>query len=78
VWGNVETVSTAPVWTSTNFGINIDQAEPRRRNRRRQVSDLHPGFDSTGDYGRIHYVVNSGSGWTDEALNAYTMTRRWP
>src|SRR5574341_1237230 len=25
VWGSVETVSAAPVWTSTNFGINIDQ-----------------------------------------------------
>ena len=29
-------------------------------------------FDSTGDYGRIHYVVNNGSGWTDTTLPNYT------
>jgi len=73
VWGDVETVSTAPVWTSTNFGINIDQG-PSLVVGTDGVKHLTyiQDFDGTGDYGRIHYVVNSGSGWTDEALNAYT------
>ena len=30
-------------------------------------------FDgSVGDYGRIHYVTDTGSGWVDQALNAFT------
>ena len=73
VWGNVETVSTAPVWTSTNFGINIDQG-PSLVVGTDGVKHLAyiEDFDSTGNYGRIHYVVNDGSGWTDGALNAYS------
>ena len=73
MWGNVETVSTAPVWTSTNFGINIDQGPSLvvGTNGAKHLAYIQD-FDSTGDYGRIHYVVNSGAGWTDEALNAYT------
>lgn len=76
VWSSIiETVSTAPVWTSPNNGINIDQGP-----------SLVIGSDGTKhltyiedyritapfDYGRIHYVTNNGSGWVDQALNAYS------
>ena len=73
VWGSVETVSTAPVWTSTNFGINIDQG-PSLVIAGDDVKHLiyMENTDSSGDYGRVHYVVNSGSGWTDQALGIYT------
>ncbi len=74
-WDDIETVSTAPVWTSPNAGINIDQGP-----------SLLIGPDGTKhltyienwvitepyDYGRIHYAANPGTGWTDQALDAYS------
>lgn len=75
IWGSVETVSSAPVWTSTSSGINVDQGP-----------SLIIGTDGTKylayienwrvsipyDYGRIHYVTNNGSGWTDQYIGSYT------
>jgi hypothetical protein len=73
-WGNVETASTATVWTSTDNGINIDQGpslliDSSGTKRMVYIEE----FDSSiGDYGRIHYVTNSGSGWNDQGLNAFS------
>jgi hypothetical protein len=72
-WGSIETVSTAPVWTSTFFGINIDQGPSLLIDSGGTKHLVYiENWDSTGSYGRLHYVVNSGSGWTDTALNSYT------
>jgi hypothetical protein len=74
-WGSLETVSNAPVWTSTSSGINIDQGP-----------SLVIGPDGTKyltyienwrvtapyDYGRVHYVTNNGSGWSDQYIGSYT------
>lgn len=73
-WGSIETVSTAKVWTSTSSGINIDQGPSIviDKNGTKHLAYME-GYDSTNDYGRIHYVVNSGGGWVDTAIpNAYT------
>ena len=74
-WGNVETVSAAPVWTSTDFGINIDQGPslivgPDGTKHLTYIEDWK--LTSPYDYGQIHYVTNGGSGWVDQALNVYT------
>ncbi len=72
-WGSIQSASTASVWTSTSYGINIDQGPSLI-------------IDSTGvkhltyiqsaavgvDYGRIHYVADTGSGWVDHPLNAFS------
>lgn len=74
VWGNVETASTSPVWHSTSAGLNIDQSpsliiDPSGTKHLVYIQE----FDgSIGDYGRIHYVINNGSGWVDQAINALT------
>ena len=72
-WGAVETVSTATVWTSTNFGINIDQGPSLlidgAGTRRLLYMET---YDTTGDYGRVHSVTNTGAGWVDQVLPVYT------
>jgi len=73
-WGSVEVASTAPVWVSTANGLNIDQGpslviDSTGTKHMVYIEDVD---SSVGDYGRIHYVVNSGSGWTDTGLNAFT------
>jgi hypothetical protein len=72
-WGTVETVSTAPVWISTNAGKNIDQGPSLviDGSGKKHLAYME-NYDGTGDYGRVHYVVNPGSGWTDQALSFYT------
>jgi hypothetical protein len=61
------------VWTSTNFGINIDQG-PSVLISSDGVKHLTyiEDHDSSGDYGRIHYVTNGGSGWQDQELDSYS------
>jgi hypothetical protein len=72
-WGNIESVSAAPVWTSVNFGLNIDQGPSLLIDSSgTQHLTYIENFDSTGDYGHIHYVVNIGSGWVDTALDSYS------
>lgn len=72
-WGSIENVSTAPVWTSTAAGINIDQG-PYIVIDNSGVKHLTyiETYDSTGQYGRIHYATSTGGTWSDQALNAYT------
>ncbi len=74
VWGGIEIASTSPVWHSTSAGLNIDQSpsliiDPSGTKHLVYIQE----FDgSIGDYGRIHYVTHSGSGWVDQAINALT------
>jgi hypothetical protein len=74
-WGNIETVSNSPVWTSPNGGINIDQGpslliDAQGVKHLAYIEDW--AIPQPNDYGRIHYVENSGSGWVDQALSSYT------
>lgn len=72
-WGGVEQVNTAAPWTSVSSGINIDQGPSLVID---SIGTRHltyiQNYDQTNDYGRIHYVTNRGSGWTDNTLAAYT------
>ena len=72
-WGSIETVSTADAWTSTNFGLNIDQG-PSLVIDSSGVKHLAfiEDFDGTGDYGHVHYGRDAGSGWADTALSIYS------
>ncbi|MBI3243370.1 MAG: hypothetical protein HYZ49_13860 [Chloroflexi bacterium] len=72
-WGSVEEVSASPVWTSANGGLNIDQG-PSLVIGADGVKHLTyiENYDGSGDYGRIHYATNSGAGWVDQPLAAYT------
>jgi hypothetical protein len=72
-WGAIETPSTAIPWTSTSGGINIDQGPSLVIDAAgtKHLAYIE-NYDSTGDYGRIHYVSNQGSGWVDIALASYT------
>jgi len=76
-WGNIELASTYPsvsVWTSPDNGINIDQGpslliDPSGTKHMTYIESFNAAL---GDYGRIHYVTDSGSGWVDEALNKFS------
>lgn len=72
-WGAQQQVSTAPVWTSTTAGINIDQGPNLviDANGTRHLVYIE-NFDSTGDYGRVHYVTQAfGSNtWNDTPIVA--------
>jgi hypothetical protein len=75
VWGGVEVVSTSPVWTSRNFGINIDQGPSLfvdSDGTRRLVYIEDWRLTEPTAYGRVHQVVNQGSGWVDQYLGFYT------
>ncbi|MEO8610030.1 MAG: hypothetical protein ABI690_19205 [Chloroflexota bacterium] len=72
-WGAVESVSTAVPWTSRNSGVNIDQGPTLLITPNGAKHLLYiENWDSTNDYGHVHYVTNSGSGWSDVALNFYS------
>jgi len=73
-WGNIEVVSSAPVWHSPDNGVNIDQSPSLIIDSAGMKHLTYiEAFDSAlGDYGRIHYVLNAGSGWIDTAVNALT------
>ncbi|MCZ7384226.1 MAG: hypothetical protein O8C63_05685, partial [Candidatus Methanoperedens sp.] len=73
IWGNIEMVSTAPVWTSHYFGINIDQGPGLliTLDGIRHLTYIE-NFDQPEIYGRIHYAIKNGPEWVDERLNAYT------
>jgi hypothetical protein len=74
-WGSIETVSSAPVWTSTSAGINIDQGPGLVISA---DGALHLSYiedwrvSAPYDYGRIHYAVNSGAGWSDTFIGSYS------
>lgn len=72
-WNNPEIVNAAPVWYSTNAGINIDQGPSLLigPDGVRHLTYIE-NYDATHDYGHIHYAADSGAGWTDTAINAYS------
>lgn len=72
-WGSIETVGVGRPWTSTNFGINIDQGpsiliDPA--GTKHLVYIEH--FDGTGSYGRVRYTANTGTGWLETTLPTYS------
>lgn len=73
VWGSVQVASTATVWHSTAFGLNVDQGPSliiTADGTRHLLYIEH--FDGTGDYGRIHYATYNGVSWTDTTLANYS------
>lgn len=75
-WGNISRASSAPVWTSTYFGINIDQGpslvvDPTGIIQLAYIENYLTNY-SPDDYGRIHYVTSSSSGWADQYIGSYT------
>ncbi|MEP7136734.1 MAG: hypothetical protein ABI904_17545 [Chloroflexota bacterium] len=73
-WSDIEPVSTAPVWVSSDNGINIDQGPSLLIDQAgtKHLTYIEQIDYSVGDYGRIHYVMNNGSGWVDQGLNAFS------
>lgn len=72
-WGSIQQVSTAPVWTSPNFGLNIDQGPSMVYTPDGAVHLTYiENFDNTGDYGKIHYLTNLSGSFTDQSLIYYT------
>ena len=79
-WGGVEVASTfqfppnVTVWTSKDNGLNIDQGPSLiiDSNGTKHMAYIESFNAAIGDYGRVHYVVNDGSGWVDQALTFFT------
>jgi len=74
-WGSLETVSSAPVWTSTDSGINIDQGPSLviGLDGRKHLAYIENWRNSAPyDYGRVHYVTSSGTGWVDQYIGSYS------
>jgi len=75
VWGAIETVNAAPVWTSPSAGVNIDQGPSMVIDAQgvRHLAYIE-NFRQTApfDYGRVHYVTRSGSTWSDTYTGFYT------
>lgn len=73
-WGSIETASASPVWTSPSNGLNIDQGPSLiiDTSGTKHMAYIQEFDASVGDYGRIHYVSNNGSGWVDQPLAAFT------
>jgi len=73
-WGGIEIASTSDAWTSTQNGLNIDQG-PSFLIDSTGVKHLIyiQEFDATvGEYGRVHYATNTGSGWVDTPLSIFS------
>lgn len=73
-WGDIEIASRDPVWTNPDNGLNIDQGPSLIVDSAgvRHMVYIQLIDYSVGDYGRIHYVTNTGSGWVDQPLNAFS------
>jgi hypothetical protein len=78
VWGSVDGASTSPVWTFHENGINIDQGPSLLID---SIGTKHLAYIESccvlgggpfADYGLVHYVTNTGSGWVDTALSILT------
>lgn len=75
-WGAVEVSSTfnfppeVAVWTSPDNGLNIDQGPSLLIDASgvRHLVYIESFNGAIGDYGRVHYVTGTASGWVDEAL----------
>ncbi len=74
VWSSVQSASTAPVWTSTDNGLNIDQGPSLIVDTGgvKHITYIQAFDPASGDYGRVHYLRDSGSGWVDQALSIFT------
>ncbi len=76
-WGAVETISTGAVWTSRSAGVNIDQGPGLVMDStgKRYLTYIE-AIDSTGFYGRTHWVTGLRSGaavvWTDQQTPYYS------
>jgi hypothetical protein len=73
-WGASQVVSSAPVWTDTGGGISVDQGPsliitPDGVRHLAYIEDWR--INSPYDYGRVHAVTNSGSGWIDQYIGSY-------
>ncbi|MBA3871767.1 MAG: hypothetical protein H0X30_21685 [Anaerolineae bacterium] len=75
VWGNEEVVSSASVWTSINFGLNVDQGPSFVIDAAgtKHIAYIQ-NYDTTNQYGRVHYVRRSttDAAWVDTTLNTYS------
>ncbi len=73
-WGSIETASTSPVWTSASNGLNIDQGPSLiiDSSGTKHMTYIQEFDASVGDYGRIHYVSDTGGGWVDQPLSAFS------
>ena len=75
IWGAQELVSAAPAWTSTYFGIDIDQGPSLviGSDGVRRLAYIEY-YDASGDYGRIHYATRPAASaqWSDSAVPGYT------
>lgn len=73
IWSGVETVSSAIPWTSRNEGVNIDQGPNMliTPDGTRHLLYIE-NWDTTNQYGSVHYAVKSGTVWTDTELDFYS------
>jgi hypothetical protein len=72
-WGSIQTVSSSPVWTSTNVGVSVDQGPNILITADGKKHLLYiENWDNTNNYGRAHYVQYNGSSWVDTSLGFYT------
>jgi hypothetical protein len=74
-WGPAVQVSTAPVYTSTNSGISIDQGpslliDAAGKRHLTYIEDWR--ISAPYDYGRVHYVTNASGSWVDSYIGAYS------
>jgi hypothetical protein len=75
-WSTAQQVSATTggdPWVSDNAGKNIDQGPSLIITSNGEKHALYmETFDSTGDYGRMHYSTATGSTWTDHETNFYS------
>ncbi len=77
-WGSVESASTASVWIFHENGINIDQGpsllidSTGMKHMTYIESCCVLGGGVNAEYGLVHYVTDSGSGWVDTTLSIFT------
>ncbi len=75
-WGAIEQASNVEVYHgrgSNGNEVNVDNGPQMvidAQGVRHLIYVQH--FDPTGDYGRMHYSVNTGSGWQSTALPNYS------
>ena len=72
-WTSVTRVNQAPAWTSTYEGIDIDQGPSVVVGTDGFVHLAYiEHYNSSNDYGQVHYVRGSQSSWSDTTLAIYT------
>jgi len=76
-WSAPVSVSTGPLWTSTSFGLNIDQGPSMVFDSLGNVDLLYmENWEQTSpgvyNYGRVHFVTNKSGSWVDNRSNLFT------